>query len=106
MTQAISREQAKKYINNCLANKLVPYMVSSPGLSKSALVAEIANDANLKLIDLRLSQIEPHDLHGIPFQTNTGKASYLPFDTFPLESDPIPEGYSGWIILLNIRASI
>jgi len=101
MTQAISREQAKKYINNCLANKLVPYMVSSPGLSKSALIAEIATDANLKLIDLRLSQIEPHDLHGIPFQTNTGKASYLPFDTFPLENDPIPEDYSGWIILFD-----
>jgi hypothetical protein len=84
-----------------MKNKLVPYITSSPGMSKSALIAEIADEANLKLIDLRLSQIEPHDLHGIPFQNNNHKAEYLPFDTFPLETDPIPEGYSGWIILFD-----
>ena len=29
------------------------------------------------------------------------KAGYVPMDTFPLEGDPIPEGYSGWLIILD-----
>lgn len=37
-----------------------------PGVGKSSLVKQVAKEYNLKVIDIRLSQIEPTDLRGIP----------------------------------------
>lgn len=31
----------------------------------------------------------------------SGKAGYLPMDTFPIEGDEIPDGYSGWLLFLD-----
>ena len=41
-----------------------------PGVGKSQLVAQVANEHVLPLIDVRLSQLEPSDLRGIPFRVN------------------------------------
>lgn len=49
---------------------------------------------------MRLSQCDPTDLLGFPQITN-GKAGYVPMDTFPLEHDPVPVGYSGWLLFLD-----
>ncbi|HCV20666.1 MAG TPA: ATPase, partial [Gammaproteobacteria bacterium] len=38
-----------------------------PGVGKSQLVARAAAGQDLPLIDIRLSQLEPSDLRGIPF---------------------------------------
>jgi len=38
-----------------------------PGIGKSSVVKQIANDYKLKFIDLRLSLLDPTDLKGIPF---------------------------------------
>jgi hypothetical protein len=40
----------------------------APGVGKSDLVRGLAKRANVELIDLRLSQLEPTDLRGIPFR--------------------------------------
>lgn len=40
-----------------------------PGVGKSQMVAEIAADQGVPVIDIRLSQMEPSDLRGIPFRT-------------------------------------
>jgi hypothetical protein len=72
----------------------------SPSTSKSSIIRQIAKEANFKVIDLRLSQCDPVDLMGIPHFEN-GRASYTPFDTFPIEGDEIPEGYSGWLLFLD-----
>jgi hypothetical protein len=39
-----------------------------PGVGKSQMVAQIANHHDAPLIDIRLSQMEPSDLRGIPFR--------------------------------------
>jgi len=39
-----------------------------PGVGKSQMVAQIADRHNAPLIDIRLSQMEPSDLRGIPFR--------------------------------------
>jgi hypothetical protein len=39
-----------------------------PGVGKSQMVAQIANRHDAPLIDIRLSQMEPSDLRGIPFR--------------------------------------
>jgi hypothetical protein len=45
------------------------FIWGGPGLGKSALVAQEAAAINFKLIDIRLTQMEPTDLRGIPVPT-------------------------------------
>ncbi|MFT5110950.1 MAG: MoxR-like ATPase [Parasphingorhabdus sp.] len=40
-----------------------------PGVGKSQIVAQVARDYDVPLIDIRLSQLEPSDLRGIPFRS-------------------------------------
>jgi len=48
-----------------------PVMIwGPPGVGKSQLVAQVAVQHSVPLIDIRLSQLEPSDLRGIPFRTN------------------------------------
>jgi len=39
-----------------------------PGVGKSQMVAQVAEKNNVPMIDIRLSQMEPSDLRGIPFR--------------------------------------
>ncbi|MDE0250421.1 MAG: MoxR family ATPase [Gammaproteobacteria bacterium] len=39
-----------------------------PGVGKSQMVAQVAEENNVEVIDIRLSQMEPSDLRGIPFR--------------------------------------
>ena len=39
-----------------------------PGVGKSDLIAQIGKRQNVSVIDIRLSQMEPSDLRGIPFR--------------------------------------
>ncbi len=46
-----------------------PVMIwGAPGIGKSQIVAQVAQKHNVPLIDIRLSQMEPSDLRGIPFR--------------------------------------
>ena len=42
----------------------------APGVGKSQMVAQIAENHGVPLIDIRLSQMEPSDLRGIPFRVD------------------------------------
>jgi AAA domain (dynein-related subfamily) len=92
--------QATSIITKYIQARLVPMLVGSPGMGKSAIVHQIAENYNLKVIDLRLSQCDPTDLLGFP-TINGDKAGYKPMETFPIEGDAIPEGYSGWLLFLD-----
>ena len=39
-----------------------------PGVGKSQIIAQIARHHGVPLIDIRLSQMEPTDLRGVPFR--------------------------------------
>lgn len=94
----------RKSVIECMQVNLVPFITSSPGLGKSSIVAQIADDFSLEIIDLRLSQCAPEDLMGLPMRIGEGKdmrASFVPFKMFPTEGDPLPEGKKGWILLLD-----
>jgi len=48
-----------------------PVMIwGPPGVGKSQLVATVADNHSVPLIDIRLSQLEPSDLRGIPFRVD------------------------------------
>lgn len=100
----ITPTQTRNEIIHCISVGLVPYIVSSPGMGKSSIVAKVAKQGRLKLLDLRLSQCTPEDLQGFPMRTGD-KATFTPFDIFPLDGDTPPEGYDGWLLLLDEMSS-
>lgn len=79
---------------------IVPFLHSSPAQGKSSLAKQLAEQYKLKVIDLRLTELDSTDLSGLPY-FNNGKAEFMPFNTFPLQDTPIPEDYTGWLILLD-----
>lgn len=96
--------QIRKEVIKCMQVDLVPFITSSPGLGKSAIVKQIAKDYNLELIDLRLSQCAPEDLMGLPMRLGEGrnmKAAFAPFEMFPTQETPLPHGKDGWILFLD-----
>ena len=92
--------QAKSMLTKYIKVGLVPMLHGSPGMGKSSIVHQVAQEYNLKVIDLRLSQEDPTSLLGFPM-IKGNKAGYVPMDHFPIEGDEIPKGYSGWLLFLD-----
>lgn len=98
----IKPHNAPELIMDVLRAKLVPMLTSSPGVGKSSIAKDIALKHKLKVIDVRLSQCDPTELLGFPtINEKRTKASYVPMTTFPIEGDKIPDGYNGWLLLLD-----
>lgn len=95
-----SLKEAKEYVQKTLSAGLVPYVCGEPGVGKSTMIKSIADQHNLKFIDIRLSQEDPTALQGFP-KIIEGRSTYQPPSIYPLEQDPIPEGYKGWLILFD-----
>jgi hypothetical protein len=100
----VKSSQAVRMITTAIKAKVVPYLKGSPGTGKSQLVHQIAENYNLQLIDIRLSQADPTDLAGFPIIVGN-KADYAPMKHFPIEGDPLPPGKSGWLIFLDEASS-
>lgn len=94
--------QAVRMVIAAIKAGTVPMIHGSPGIGKSELCHQVAKEYNLYLIDLRLSQCDPTDLAGFPqIDQARQKAGYLPMDTFPLEGEEPPAGYSGWMLFFD-----
>ena len=93
-------KQVKPLIPQLWKAGIVPFLHSSPAQGKSSLAKQLAEQYKLKVIDLRLTELDSTDLSGLPY-FNNGKAEFMPFTTFPLQDTPIPEGYNGWLLLLD-----
>lgn len=100
MTISVNTQEAKVLIEDCMNVGLVPLLKGSPGTGKSSIMMAIAKERNLKLIDIRLAQIDEVELNGFP-DLDGPKASYKQFDIFPTEGDEIPEGYDGWLLFFD-----
>jgi len=61
----------------------VPAMIwGAPGIGKSSIVAELAQAHKFRFIDLRISQLAPTDLRGLPVPEN-GKSTWYPPEFLP-----------------------
>lgn len=80
--------------------KIVPFLHSSPAIGKSSIAKQIAEKYHLEVIDLRLTELDSVDLNGLP-NFKDGKASYIPFDVFPVTDTPLPKGKKGWLLLCD-----
>lgn len=96
----INASDARQLVLDAINVGLVPLLKGSPGMGKSAIMHAIADECNLELIDIRLSQMDPVELNGFPMFEN-GKARYAPMDLFPTEDTPLPEGKDGWLLFFD-----
>ena len=66
-SRTVSSTQARKSILQAFKVKRPLFLWGPPGIGKSELVEGIARDLGGLMIDLRLGQMEPTDIRGIPF---------------------------------------
>jgi midasin (ATPase involved in ribosome maturation) len=59
-----------------------------PGIGKSSIVADVAKQHELRLVDLRLSQLAPTDLRGLPVAEN-GVSRWFPPEFLPTDGQGI-----------------
>jgi ATPase family associated with various cellular activities (AAA) len=64
-TRTVTLAAAKREINICLKHKRPVFLWGPPGIGKSDIVAQITEDMNGKLYDLRLALMDPSDLKGV-----------------------------------------
>jgi DNA polymerase III delta prime subunit len=60
----------KEYSSTSRGHHTPVMLWGPPGVGKSQMVAQVAERHNVPLIDIRLSQMEPSDLRGIPFRVD------------------------------------
>jgi len=71
-------------ITKLIIKQLPVFVWGAPGIGKSSIVKQIADEIDMEFIDLRLSLLDPTDLKGIPFfdassqQGVWAKPSFLP----------------------------
>jgi hypothetical protein len=72
------------YLNSIVESdvRLSIMIWGSPGIGKSSIVAQTASHHQLEIIDLRLSQLAPTDLRGLPVAEN-GVAKWFPPEFLP-----------------------
>ena len=100
----VNTSQAAQAIGTYLQAGLVPMLQGSPGIGKSSIYKQVAEDYNLEVIDIRLSQTDPTELNGFPTiidSDGSKRAAYIPMDIFPLEGAEVPKGKDGWLLFLD-----
>ena len=96
----LSTKDIPEAVVNVLYAGKVPFIKGSPGIGKSDIIRQVAEELNLKVIDFRLSQADPTDLQGFPGVVE-GRSTFYPGEMFPIEGDEIPAGYNGWLLFLD-----
>lgn len=83
----VNVQQAQKLLKNIFKTDIVPFLWGPPGIGKSTIVKELAKEMDWKIIDLRLSLLNPVDLRGLPVvdkklkKADWYKPSFLPKST-------------------------
>lgn len=84
----VTSVQARKAILAAFKAKRPIFMWGPPGIGKSEVVQEIANDLGGIVYDLRMAQMEPTDIRGIPYYNkDIGKMDWAEPVDLPSEED-------------------
>jgi hypothetical protein len=78
------------YLSGLVKNdiRLSAMIWGPPGIGKSSIVAQVAQQNSLQIVDLRLSQLAPTDLRGLPVAEN-GVAKWFPPEFLPTSGEGI-----------------
>jgi hypothetical protein len=78
-SRTVTSTQARKALLRAFSIQRPVFLWGPPGIGKSELVSEIANELGGYMIDLRLGQMDPTDIRGIPFYNKeNGKMDWAP----------------------------
>jgi MoxR-like ATPase len=77
-------EDLKIYLDRLIANhlKISTMIWGAPGIGKSSIVSQLAAEHQLEFIDIRLSQLAPTDLRGLPV-AEAGVSKWFPPEFLP-----------------------
>lgn len=105
--QSMTLIETAQAVTQLIAANLIPFVLSAPGIGKSSMFRAVAEELNLKMIDIRAAGKESPDINGVPYpNADKTKMTYLPFDQFPLVGDSLPvkaDGttYDGWLVFFD-----
>jgi hypothetical protein len=95
-TRTVTSVQARRALLKAFKIKRPVFLWGPPGIGKSELVEGITEELNGFMIDLRLGQMDPTDIRGIPFYNkDIGKMDWAP----PIEL-PDEEFASQWPVVV------
>ena len=78
-SRTVTAVGARRAVMKCFAKKRPMFLWGPPGIGKSEVVAQITQDLGGFMIDLRLGQMDPTDIRGIPFYNRElGKMDWAP----------------------------
>ncbi len=87
----VTPEQTREMMKIHFISREAAFFWGPPGIGKSALALEEANDRGIAFVDVRLSQMEPTDIRGIPMKIeengNTTGMAWTPPIIFPRDID-------------------
>jgi hypothetical protein len=86
ITPSISTTNLYKNIDILLDTDTPLFIHGSPGIGKSYIVADVAEKKGLDLVDVRLSQMDPVDLRGVP-SIKDDQTVWMPPVFFPKDED-------------------
>jgi hypothetical protein len=83
-------QELTPYLSRLVEQKLqISLMLwGPPGIGKSSIVSDVAKQRELRLVDLRLSQLAPTDLRGLPVAEN-GVSRWFPPEFLPTDGQGI-----------------
>ena len=86
----LSINKLTTFLNKIIERKIRSSIMiwGAPGIGKSSVISQIADSNNFGLIDLRISQLAPTDLRGIPVPSEN-KAHWFPPEFLPTEGKGI-----------------
>lgn len=85
-TVSAIRDSLKKVVANNVKHSV--FLWGAPGIGKSSVVQSVASELDMQLIDLRISQLAPTDLRGLPY-IEDGLAKFAPPSFLPTEGTGI-----------------
>jgi len=89
-TRTVTSVQARKSLLKAFKTRRPLFLWGPPGIGKSELVADLTEELGGHMIDLRLGQMEPTDIRGIPFYNkDLGKMDWAPPVEFPTKNWPV-----------------
>jgi len=70
--RTVTSEEARIAVSQCFKKQRPVFLWGPPGIGKSELIADITKELGGHMIDLRLGQMDPTDIRGIPFYNKDG----------------------------------
>lgn len=79
----INHNELKKAIERAYERKVPLFVWGTMGIGKSSVIREFAKENKLDFVDVRISQLEPSDLRGLPTTVNGEVTKWLPPSWLP-----------------------